>query len=170
MSRESERIANHLGWQGTYEGDFAAWAHNQAARLLRLQPAGVDWQNVAEELSDMGRGEQRALESYLELLLVHLLKWRYQPKKRSRSWEASIENARDKFDELLNRSPSLFRKLDESLTVAYRRARRTAGAEMGWSKKQRERRLPVKCEWPISQVRDADFWPSEKNDKRRPGS
>jgi hypothetical protein len=38
----------------------------------------------------MGRSERRSLESNLIVVLLHLLKWQYQPEKRSGSWEGSI--------------------------------------------------------------------------------
>ncbi len=87
----------------------------------------------------MARSEERGLGSRLERLLVHLLKWAYQPEERSGSWEASIDNARDAIEECLEGSPSLAGKLAGLAERAYRRARRTAGAEMGldkqhWSK------------------------------------
>jgi len=93
------------------------------------------------------------------LLIVHLLKWKYQPDKRTNSWETSIENARDEIDELLRCSPSLGAKLEESLRIAYRRARRTAGTEMRLSRQEREARLPAACEWSLTELRDNDFWP-----------
>ena len=122
----------------SYEADFCAWAAAQAAALHRLRPAGLDWSNLVEELDDMSRSEQRALESHLAVLLAHLLKWKYRSGKRTLSWETSIENSRDEIDELLKRSPSLRAKLKESLLVAYRRARRVAGTEMKLSKPERE--------------------------------
>ena len=140
-----------------YNDDFAGWAHDQPASLRHLQPIGLDWGNIAEELDDMGRSEERALESHLRVLLVHLLKWKYEPHKRTSSWEALIENARDEVEELLMRSPSLVGKLDDALRLAYGRARRQAGAEMQWTKRQWERRLPKTCEWPIEDIRHPDF-------------
>jgi Domain of unknown function DUF29 len=159
MSPESAaRVIKSLGWGAAYESDFAAWADEQADALRRLQPSGLDWWNIAEELDDMGRSEQRALESHLQVLLVHLLKWNHQPNMRAASWEASIDNARDEIEVLLKRSPSLAGKLEEAVEVAYRRARRQAGAEMQWTKRQWERRLPKKCEWEMKDIRNPDFF------------
>jgi predicted nucleic acid-binding Zn-ribbon protein len=142
----------------SYDADFCAWAERQAAILRETQPEGIDWENVAEELEGMARSERRALESQLERLLIHLLKWRYEPARRGRSWEVTILNARDEFEETLKDSPSLKSKLDESLSIAYRRARREAGVQMEWSKRQSEL-LPIECEWTLEQVRDPEFWP-----------
>jgi hypothetical protein len=141
-----------------YEVDFHAWADEQAGALRRLEPAGVDWPNIVEELEGMARSDERALESYLAVLLLHLLKWRYQPDKRCGSWEASIENSRDQIDGSLRRSPSLASKLNTAFESAYPLARRRAGAQMGWRRDQWNR-LPATCEWSLERVRDRDFWP-----------
>ncbi|HJU10632.1 MAG TPA: DUF29 family protein, partial [Candidatus Binataceae bacterium] len=69
-------------------------------------------------------------------------------------------NARDEIDEILDRSPSLKSYLEEAPRMAYPRARRTAGAQMGWTEDQWERRLPHKCPWTIEQIR-TDFWPDD---------
>jgi hypothetical protein len=141
------------------DDDFYRWLHDQAFTLRRLRPNSLDWQNLAEELETMGRSEESSLESYLVVLLKHLLKWRYQANQRTGSWEASIENARDRIDLLLRRSPSLRSKIDEVFGVAYRLARRKAGAQMGLSKRQWESALPGSSEWPLDKVLAAEFWP-----------
>jgi Domain of unknown function DUF29 len=119
----------------------------------------MDWQNLAEELEAMGRSEESSLESYLVVLPKHLLKWRYQANKRTGSWEASIENARDRINHLLRRWLSLRSKIDESFDVAYRLARRKAGAQMGLNKRQWESALPASSEWPLDKALAAEFWP-----------
>ena len=159
MGVESTNRRDKLAAQG-YETDFHAWTEAQAARLRRLQPAGLDWRNLVEELEGMARSDERALESHLAVLLVHLLKYYYQPDKRSSSWEASIENSRDQIDHLLKRSPSLATRLVPAFELAYRLARRRAGAEMGWTRREREQKIPPQCEWQLQQVRDRDFWPA----------
>ncbi|HHC25199.1 MAG TPA: DUF29 domain-containing protein, partial [Desulfobacterales bacterium] len=60
-------------------------------RLLREgRFTEIDVDNIAEELEAMGRSEKRELVSCLTTLLVHLLKWKYQAVRRSRSWENTI--------------------------------------------------------------------------------
>jgi hypothetical protein len=120
---------------------------------------GLDCENLAEELEAMGRSEESTLESHLENLLTHLLKWRYQPKKQTGSWEATIANSRDRLVGSLRRSPSLKSKIDEIFREAYRLARRHAGGEMGLTKREWERRIPELCEWTLDTVRDDNFWP-----------
>ncbi len=108
----------------------------------------------------MGRNEENSLQSYLERLLTHLLKYAYQPKKISPSWESSIENSRDRIRLLLKRSPSLKSKIAELFEDAYPLARRQAGAQMRMHKREWDARLPKGCPWSLETVLDPDFWPS----------
>lgn len=107
----------------------------------------------------MGRSEENALESYLVVLLKHLLKCRYQPGKKTSSWEASIENSRERITRLLKRSPSLNSKIEEIFRGAYSLARRKAGAEMRLGKDEWDQNLPLSCEWTLETVLDPLFWP-----------
>src|SRR5260370_26858480 len=70
--------------------DFFAWSREQAELLRAGKLAEADIEHIAEEIDSMGRTEKRELISRLSVLLHHLLRWRYQPEKRSPSWEASI--------------------------------------------------------------------------------
>lgn len=61
-----------------YERDVLAWSEHQADLIRRLARGervnDVDWEHVAEEIEDVGLSELHAVESYLDLILVHLLK------------------------------------------------------------------------------------------------
>jgi hypothetical protein len=77
-----------------YETDFYAWLQTQASHLRAKEWNGLDIDNLAEELDSLGRGERNAVWSHLRILLLHLLKWAYQPERRGRSWRRSILLAR----------------------------------------------------------------------------
>ena len=70
-----------------YEKDFYTWLMKNAELIHQGKFSEVDTENVAKELEAMGRSEKRALRNRLTLLLVHLLKWQFQPVKRSKSWK-----------------------------------------------------------------------------------
>ena len=131
----------------------------QANTLRENRPVFLDWENLAEELDAMARTEERAIESQLERVILHLLKWRYQLAHRSGSWQASIENGRDEISQHLTKSPSLKPRISEMVDNAYRRARRTAGAQMGLDKQEWEQCLPEVCPWTPEQIQLDDFWP-----------
>ena len=65
-----------------YDQDFYAWSREQAELLRAGELGQADIEHIAEEIESMGRTEKRELISRLEILLLHLLKWRYQPGKR----------------------------------------------------------------------------------------
>ena len=105
-----------------YERDFYAWANQQAALLRAGQLSDADIENIAEEIESIGRSEKRALISRLSVLLVHLLKWQFQPERRDKSWRITIEQQRDQLDDQLNDNPSLRSQRDIVIRAAYRDA------------------------------------------------
>jgi septal ring factor EnvC (AmiA/AmiB activator) len=85
-----------------------------------------------EELIDaLARSEKRALKSQLVRLILHIIKWKEQPNERSRSWAASIANAREEITDIQKETPSLNRAVvREMWDKCFRAARRDAEAEM----------------------------------------
>jgi len=138
-----------------YDGDFYAWANEQAALLRAGRLAALDIENIADELESMSRSEKRELVSRLTVLLAHLLKWQFQPGRRGASWEVSVANARDQLVDHLADNPSLKAKLPEFIDTAYRRARRNARAETGLAASC----FPETCPWSFAQIMDDGFWP-----------
>jgi len=138
-----------------YERDFYAWANEQAALLREGKLAAADIQHIAEEIESMGRTEKRELISRLTVLLLHLLKWQFQPTHRGPSWRLSVANARDDLTDHLADNPSLKSQLADAIASAYRRAHRQASAETGFP----EGTFPASCPWPFEQMMKDDFWP-----------
>lgn len=138
-----------------YDRDFYAWSREQAELLRAGKLADADIVHIAEEIDSMGRTEKRELISRLTVLLLHLLKWRYQPGKRGPSWEASIANQRDDIVDHLDDNPSLKPLLPQALASAYRKACREAVAATGLSGST----FPELCPWTVEQVLDGGFWP-----------
>ena len=94
------------------------------AELLRAGRAGeADLEHIAEEIEDMGQRERRELLSRLGILIAHLLKWKVQAGRRSRSWELTIRVQRKDLARLLSRNPSLQSGLAEDLAEAYAKSR-----------------------------------------------
>src|SRR5437879_1728475 len=102
------RVAGEL-----YDRDFFEWTVRNAKLLRAGRFADADVDQIAEEIEDMGKGERRGLESRLQVLLSHLLKWKYQTGGRSRSWQATIRVQRHELLRLLLEMPSLRRYLGE---------------------------------------------------------
>jgi hypothetical protein len=140
-----------------YEQDFYAWTQEQAAKLRAGVLADIDVQHLAAEVESMGGSERRELTSRLEELLLHLLKWRYQPGLRGPGWEISISKQRDGLEDLFETSPSLRPKLPEVLSKTYRRARRYAAKETGLPAAM----FPEGCPFTVEQILDDYYWPVE---------
>ncbi len=78
-----------------YDRDVLAWSQHQADLLRRLARGervnDLDWEHVAEEIEDVGLSELHAVESYLELIIVHLLKIQAWPGSDAvNHWQAEI--------------------------------------------------------------------------------
>jgi hypothetical protein len=100
---------------------------------------------------------RRGVRSQLRLILSHLLKWIYQPEKRTESWRSTIANGRILVQEDLEDLPSLTPELDTLAALAYRRARKDAAKDTGLPLAT----LPEVCPWSIAQVLAEDFWPEK---------
>ena len=131
-----------------YETDLVAWAEGQVEALRAGRLDELDLENLAEEIADVSRREADALESHLETLVMHLLKWRHDPDHRSRSWQGTIRVARHKIAKLLRDSPSLRPRLPALLEDAYPAARIRAGVETGLP----EQTFPAACPFTLDQI------------------
>jgi hypothetical protein len=121
---------------------------------------------LAEELEGLARSEKRELENRLEELLMHLLKWQYQPQKRQEghSWLDSVRKQRGALARLLRDHHALRTQVPELLDEIYPGARAGAIEEMedrGPLRRHEIARhpLPLPCPWTDAQVLDDDFWP-----------
>lgn len=142
----------------TYETDFYLWTQQQAAlvRQGEFNRVDLDWANIAEEIESMGRGQTHSLGSYLHNVLMHLLKWQYQPERRGTSWRSSIRNGRHQIQRLLKDSPSLKPKVALLIADEYGPARESAADETGLPLST----FPETCLFTVEQV-TGDYWPGE---------
>ena len=131
-----------------YDRDFFAWSNQQAALLRAGKLSAADIAHIAEEIETLGRSEKRELESRLTVLLLHLLKCRFQPDRRGRSWELSIDNARHAIVRHLADNPSLRARVSEALADAYYTARREAAIETDNPLDT----FPPDCPWSFDQA------------------
>ena len=114
-----------------YDRDFYLWIQATAQQLKEGKFDEVDLTNLIEEIESMGRSEKRELKSRLIVLLMHLLKWQYQPEKRSESWRSTISEQRICLEGLLEDSPSLKPLISEVFDDCYQKARLKAADETG---------------------------------------
>ena len=114
-----------------YEQDFYLWTQTIAQQLKENKFNEIDMPNLIEEIESMGRSEKRELKNRLIVLLMHLLKWQYQPEKRSESWRSTIYEQRICIETLLEDSPSLQPLLPEVFEDCYQKARLKTSDETG---------------------------------------
>ena len=138
-----------------YTQDFYAWTQEQVALLRAGKWYEIDCEHLIEEMEDLGRSARKEIRSYLEGLVMHLLKWRYQPDYQTRSWRDSIVENRARIPDCLTESPSLCPQLPRLLQECYPHARRTAARQIRLALAT----FPATCPWTAEQVLDADFWP-----------
>lgn len=145
-----------------YEDDVYSWSREQAAALRRAAasrinlPEPVDFVNIAEEIESLGISQLNELYSRYRVLLMHLLKWQFQPEKRSPSWRKTIRTQRDLIARLLRQSPGLKSKRHAECTDAYAGAREDAADETGLPPE----RFPADCPYVPDEIESASFWPS----------
>src|SRR5260370_33406925 len=126
-----------------------------AIRERRLK--GVDLDNLAAEIEDLGKSQESALESHLKVLLLHLLKLQYQPRRSTRSWQLTVKEQRLALRKVLRRNPGLRgeARLREFLNDTSQEARLAAARESRLNGEH----FPPACPWTFQQVEDDKFFP-----------
>jgi len=133
-----------------YETDFYGWIQAQADTLRARKFSELDLDNLLEEIESMGRSEKRSLTSALVLLLMHLLKWHFQPQRRSKSWIFSIREQQRMVRKILKENPSLKHTLAEVFSDAYVDALFMAEHDTKTSRYD----FPQQCPWTFDEAID----------------
>jgi len=140
-----------------YETDFYAWTQEQAKLLQEKAWESLDLVNLVEEIESLGKQVRQELRNRLGVLLGHLLKWEFQPHKRSKSWFFTLREQRRRIRQLLDENPSLKPYLTEAVQTAYEDGIDLAARETSLTDKD----FPAECSYSIEQVLDATFFPGE---------
>ena len=142
-----------------YEQDFYSWLCHNISLLREGRLSEADVENIAEELDGMSKSQQRELISRLKILFAHLLKWQFQPDRRSNSWKGTIVEQRSQIRQLLKISPSLKNRIDEKIVDAYTDAVEYAALETGIPQSD----FPQTCPYFFEQAVDKNFYPDSGN-------
>jgi len=138
-----------------FEDDYCAWVLDQIALLKAGRFDDVDVPHLIDELKALVSSNKHEIDSRLTILLQHLLKWEFQPERRSNSWRASILEQRLRIGNLIAESPSLRRYPKGRMEQEYRIARLRAADETGLALNQ----FPLVCPYSAAQALAEDFWP-----------
>jgi hypothetical protein len=142
----------------SYETDVVAWANEQASLIRAGRFDKLDLSHIAEEIEDVGKSEQRELASRMAVLLAHILKWKFQPEKRSVSWTLTIKEQRRLLVRRIKKTPSLGPMLidpdwiDEIWVDAKALAEKETGLEVG--------RFSEECPWTMAEILTEDWLPN----------
>jgi hypothetical protein len=148
-------MTTQLNQKILYDTDFLAWLETTAHLLKTRQLDQIDYDNLIEEIEAMGRSEKTALTSNLRILLMHLLKWKYESSRQSNSWRFTIREHRKRIQQAFLDSPSLKRHFEQVFDVAYKDGRELAADETGMPIDT----FPLVCPFTIEQVLDSDYLP-----------
>jgi hypothetical protein len=138
-----------------YEIDFYAWTQQQARLLRERRWDDLDLDNLVDEVQTVGWSDKRQIQSRLEVLLAHLLKWRFQPGGRGNGWIGTIFEQRGRLIGLVEESPSLREFQRQEVFKSYRAARLTAAKETGIALHV----FPEECPFTPEQVLDLEYFP-----------
>ncbi len=128
LATKSETIDSSL-----YHQDYYLWLNATTKLLQKGKFEQVDLVNLIEEIQDMGRREKRGIKNNLIVLLMHLVKYKYQPQKRSNSWRHTIRERRRRLRDYFSDSPSLKGYFQDVFAQCYLDACKEAADETGLS-------------------------------------
>lgn len=97
--------------------DYNLWLEKMAIALKNRDTNNMDWDNLLEEIEDMGASQKRALRSYYFRLVEHILKlrdWEEERERNEAKWKVEIINFRREIKSILEDSPSLKNYLQEN--------------------------------------------------------
>lgn len=139
-----------------YRVDFNLWAQNTAQLLRENKWEKLDLEHLIEEVEDLSKSEKRGIASQLVRLLLHLLKWQYQPQRQSESWLDSIYDARLQIDLAIQDSPSLQTYPAMQLQSCYNKARKGAAKQTHLPLSA----LPETCPYSLDDILSEDWLPN----------
>jgi hypothetical protein len=137
-----------------YDLDFYGWTQHQSSLLRLGRWQELDVENLVEEITSLGKQQKQELRNRLGVLIGHLLKWKYQPTLRGKSWRATIREQRKQVQLLLRDNPSLQPYLPEAVIDAYELALALVVRETPLDYDD----LPVSSPYTIEQILDADTY------------
>lgn len=156
----SETAKYPISAPNLYEADFHAWTQEQVMLLHNKQWNQIDLPNIIEEIASLGKQQRQELRNRLSVLIGHLLKWKYQPQNRSRSWLSTLRIQRLDINDLLEENPSLKSYIEEALHKAYLRGIELAVRETDLPNST----FPIDCPYSLEEILSDRFYPGEPSE------
>ena len=139
-----------------YEQDYYQWTQAMVKALRERDYLSLDWDNLIDEIDDMGKSQKRAIESLLMRLTEHLLKLKYWESEKTRNckhWRSEVVNFRILLDKRLKDSPSLKANLEEIYEDIFPGCKRSVGELFD---------LPEQVKLNLEQVLDENWFPDSQ--------
>jgi hypothetical protein len=134
-----------------YNTDFNLWLVQTARAIKNKELHEMDWDNLLQEIEDMGASQKRALRSYTKRLVEHILKLKYweEEKRNYNHWRAEVVNFRDEIDQILKDSPSLKNYLRKNYRDWF---------DSSVKSKNQEFAIPTDCFIELDKILEQDFF------------
>lgn len=108
-----------------HETDFNLWVEGIKEAIQNRDFENMDWENLLDEIDDMGKSEKRSLDSYMQRLIEHILKLKYWDAERERcakGWMQEVTNFRNRIKRILKKNLSLRNYLQAEYVDIYQDA------------------------------------------------
>ena len=105
-----------------HDRDFNLWIEETIKTIKNKDVSNMDWENLLEEIEDVGASQKRALDSYVQRLIEHILKlkyWHSEKERNERGWRTEVVNFRNRINRILKKNPSLKNYLRSEYTDNY---------------------------------------------------
>jgi Domain of unknown function DUF29. len=168
------QIVNKEELKQLYDKDFYLWVMENLELLKNKEFDLVDWENLLEEIEDMGRRHLESVISFMAVILEHLYKWENfrENENMGNSWVRSIINSRAKLEKLFIEIPSLKYKAPNELETAWKYAvvdliswfkkpENKHLANKYFGRKPTEKDFPEKCPYTFNQILEYEPWEEE---------
>jgi len=146
-----------------YERDYVAWTEAQAA-ALRTRGAGrnaLDYDNLAEEIEDLGKSETHACESQIDNIITHLLKMEFVgPAATIPHWRGELYEFRRRLDR--HRTRTIDNRLKPTVENAFASAIKALVIRGTLSNSDQVSTVRDAYTW--EQIVDADWYPTPRYD------
>ncbi|MGL6344674.1 MAG: DUF29 domain-containing protein [Waterburya sp.] len=93
-----------------HDQDFNLWVERTKEAIQNRDFENMDWDNLLDEIDDMGKSEKRSLDSYTQRLIEHILKlkyWNDEVERCRKGWQQEVVNFRNRIKRILKKNPSL---------------------------------------------------------------
>jgi predicted transcriptional regulator len=153
-------VAESKQAQKLYETDYYLWVIETVKKLQNRELEAIDWENLIDEVSELGRREKKKLKSLLRNLWEHLLKlkyWQSEVERNQFHWKGEIRNFRKQIQDELEDSPSLKNYLHEILGECYEDAKQIVSDKSQLPLET----FPESAIAPLEQVLDENWFPFE---------